>query len=770
MKKFSFIKCTLCSLGFILSASPVLAAELEEIVVTAQRKAETLLDVPLAVSALSQEAIEGSDTHELGGIAVQVPGLTFSSFSPGQNIVALRGASSNDDGAGTDGSVAIFVDDVYLGRISNINPELFDLERIEVLRGPQGTLYGKNTIGGAINIVSTRPDLEKFSGKVKLNLGNYSRVDAAALVTGPLANNLAFKVSASVRTRDGWVRNRALSKHQKDDNARGLKGQLLYSDDVFEALVSFDYNDLDIEDMGRVPLRANYEGIGPGGPNPALFRSGYELLCGDVSGINCVAGGFDGYAKREAWGLSGRLSWTLSDTLEFLSITAYRDFEADWNMDSTGHDAGNSASSPPFIINDDIFDTTEQFSQEFRLIGSPADRVDYVVGLWYLSEETDRTECFDLDGTGPAAGGTLSRVTGTECTPLASNWDGSEGYRQVNETTSYALFGQIDIRLTPRIKLTLGGRYSSEEKKIESSAFTNEVLAANPLAPRPTWSGLGIIAQNLDPLSLSESWSAFTPRVSLSFELSDDATLYLTYSEGFKSGGFGAAPTTEADARKVLDQEEATNYEVGFKGLFGGVFRLGAAAFLVEYDGLQYQNFGSPNNDPTAFGRFLTFNAGDGEVMGIEVEATLAVDERLTLGGFLSWQNSEFGTTNIENAAADTNQDGNDLLRTPELKYGFNADYSIPLPGGSSLTLAGSYSFTDDQRADLPSYAIQPAFELVDLRLTWTTPAENFAITGWMKNALDEEYIGHIYTIAGGSVTAIYGDPFMYGVSATFSW
>ncbi len=132
---------------------------LEEIIVTAQRRTENLQEVPIAITALNQQGIEDADLHNLDDIATRVPSLTFSPFSPGQNIVALRGASSNDDGAGTDNSIAVFVDDVYLGRVSNINPEMFDLERIEVLRGPQGTLYGKNTIGGAINIVSTRPNL-----------------------------------------------------------------------------------------------------------------------------------------------------------------------------------------------------------------------------------------------------------------------------------------------------------------------------------------------------------------------------------------------------------------------------------------------------------------------------------------------------------------------------------------------------------------------------------------------------------------------------------
>ena len=427
-------------LVFGTAFGPVALAEIEEIIVTAQRKAQSLQEVPIAISAVTAGSIEKKDIHELSGIAVNVPGLVFSAFSPGQNIVSLRGASSNDDGAGTDGSVAVFVDDVYLGRISNINPEMFDLERIEVLRGPQGTLYGKNTIGGAINIVSTKPNTERFEGKVKLTAGNYDRTDFAALVSGPLGGDWAGKLSVSHRKRDGWVRNVTLNKYQKDDFAQGVRGQLLYAGDSFEALFSADYNRLDVEDMGRVPLAANYKGIGSGGPNPARFRGPYVGACGDVNGANCVADPVDGYAKRDAYGVSGKLTWNVSDAMDLVSITAYRESEADWNMGSTG--------APGLHLNDDIFDTTEQFSQEFRLIHQLNDSMDYVAGLWYMTEETDRTECFDINGVWVAAG----QPQGTDCTPKGG--DQSDRYQQMNETTSFAVLVSSLLHLASSGALT----------------------------------------------------------------------------------------------------------------------------------------------------------------------------------------------------------------------------------------------------------------------------------------------------------------------------
>ena len=255
------------------------AQELEEVVVTAERRAENLQEVPNAITALSADTVERSDIHDLTDIATRIPGLTFSPFSPGPNIVALRGASSNNDGAGTDNSVAVFVDDVYLGRVSNINPEMFDIERVEVLRGPQGTLYGKNTIGGAINVVSTRPNTEEFEGKIRVNLGNYQRRDIAGLISGPLGEGWAGKASFSYRNREGWVNNVFLNKKQKDDNVQAFRGQLLYSADDFEAMFSADFNRLDIEDMARTPIATGEPGDRLSGPRP--FQEAMRICAPD---------------------------------------------------------------------------------------------------------------------------------------------------------------------------------------------------------------------------------------------------------------------------------------------------------------------------------------------------------------------------------------------------------------------------------------------------------------------------------------------------------
>ncbi|NIB40374.1 TonB-dependent receptor [Pseudomaricurvus alkylphenolicus] len=690
---------------------------LEEIVVTAQRRAENLQDIPVAVSAMSSAMIERKDVHNIDGIASNVPGLSFAPFSPGQNVISLRGASSNDDGAGTDNSVAVFVDDIYLGRVSNINPEMFDLERIEVLRGPQGTLYGKNTIGGAINVVSKKPNLQEVEGKLHAGVGNYSASTLAGYVTGPLSDNWAAKAAVSYRKRDGWADNVITGQELKDDDRVAVRGQLLYSDDGFEALLSADYNRLDVADMGRVPVDTGYDdGVNV---DPAVWVGPYLEDCPGAD-PDCVAGPTEGYAKQKAWGVSARLSWSLENG-ELVSITGYRDSESDWNMDSTGSRA------LPLI--DDILDETQQFSQELRWVADWSDGLNTVAGLWFLNEETDRTECFDLS-------------PGSDCT---DGLDGSDLYRQVNETTGYAAFGQLNWSLSESLRLTLGARYSYEEKEIENHSTAGNFVVIN---------------ETFDN-EVSESWSAFTPKASLAYEFGESGQVYFSVASGFKSGGFAAAPTTQADTQP-LDQEEALSYELGLKTEIGGVLRLNAALFRTEYEDLQIQSFG-PRDAGASFGTFQTFNAGDAEVNGFEVEFTWAPMDNLMVSGFYGYMDSEFTDLTVPNASF-PNQSGEDMIRTPENKYSLSVEYILSLQNRGDLSMSVDYSYTDEQREELEPWAVRPEFDTVNARVTWNLPGDSLSLSLWGKNLADEEYITHMYTIAS-SVVAVYGDPRTYGAS-----
>jgi len=707
------------SLLVMLGVSSVcVAAELEEIVVTAQRRAQDLQDVPVAVSAISADQVLKLGMHDLTGIATRVPGLTFSPFSPGQNIVALRGVSSNDDGAGTDNSVAVFVDGVYLGRVSNINPELLDIERIEVLRGPQGTLYGRNTIGGAINIYSSKPNTDALDANLRATIGNFDLQEYAALLSGPLSDNWAAKVSVSSRTREGWVDNVVLNKKQKDDDSQAARAQVMYRNDDTEVMLTADWNQLDVGDMARIPLTQVVGSLGP-------IVDSYRALCGNRR-PECSTNPSDGFAKREARGLA--LTVTTSRLgPELTSISAYRDSESNWAMDSIGVN---------IPLTDRIFDETDQISQELRLTDAVGSW-NYVIGAWYLRERTDRFEIFDIGSNG--------------------DFDASDRYRQDNETDSAAVFGQADWSLNDAWTLTLGARYSRDEKAIRNEANDGDFV---------------VIAQSFQN-TREEEWSAFTPKVSLSYKPVSRINTYLTVAQGFKSGGFPAAPQREVDSAP-LKQEEAINYELGVKAEPSGSLRINAALFYTEYEDLQIQSFGPLAGcveDPgtvqiECFGAFQTFNAGDAEARGAEVEIAWRATDALSLNASYGYLDTEFVDLFVPNSAY-PDQSGQELIHAPKQKYNVTLDYRWPLSTAGEINFNLDYRYTDDQRGELEPYAVQPSFDLIDARVAWRSPSEHWEVAAWVRNLADEEYVTHIYTVAG-EVIGVFGDPRTYGLSLTW--
>lgn len=702
-------------------ATPTIAAAqssggLDEIVVTAEFKDENLQTVPLAITAVTGDTIDKSGIVDLQGVAQRVPGLTFSPFSPGQNIVSLRGVSSNDDGAGTDNSVAIFVDGVYSGRVSNVNPEIFDLEAVEVLRGPQGTLRGKNTIGGAILYRTRKPNHDEFEALLRATYGNFEHKEIGGFLTGPLGGGWAAKGSFNIRVRDGWVFNRVLQKHQKDDDAQSFRGQLSYDGDKVDALFSADYNKLDVEDMARIPLTNNH---GLAGNVDA-----YEAVCGVDFSPRCSANPSDGFANRKGYGGSAQFDIDIGFG-QLTSISAYRENRGEWEMDSIG---------ALFPLTDRIVDATNQFTQELRLDGA-AGEIDYVFGLWYSNEKTDRTEIFDF----------LSD----------RNFAGSDRYRQINTTNSYAVFGQADWGFAPNWELSVGARYSIDKKDIDNFADAGDFVIINQTF------------QN----TRSKTFDGFTPRVVLSYQLGDRSNAYASFSQGFKSGGFAAAPTNIAST-DPLRPEKATNFEIGYKAdLADNTIRFNAAAFYTRLKDLQYQSFGPlPGN---SFGEFRTSNLERARSFGVETELTWAPTDQFTFSAVYGYLNAKYVEAQIFNSNS-SNQNGLDLVRAPRHKISLDASYVIPTSVGD-FEASANWRLTGQQRGEVDydvingervPYAFQPAFNLFDARLSWTSKGENVEVAGWVRNAFDQDWVSHIYTI-GGDVIGVFGDPRTYGVTLT---
>ena len=761
--------CATALTSTLFLANPAAAQEdsargstLEVIIVTSERREGNLQNVPVAVSAFSTETIERADISHPIDIANRVPSFTFSPFAPGQAVFSLRGISSNDDGAGTENSVAVFLDDVYFGRISNSAFDFFDAERVEVLRGPQGTLYGKNAIGGALNIVSKKPSTEDFDARLRVMLGNFNTRNIGGYASGPLAGNFAAKVSFALRKHDGYVTNILTGNDLADQDSLSVRGQLLWQTENTEVMLTGWTQDEDNSDMGRIPLPT------------AGVRPFFDAAGGDVERRLTVTPQ-EGFSIRNADGVSLKIDHDLGSRGTITSVTAYYETSANWEMDSAG----------VFEVNvvDEIIDGTDVFTQELRWAGNITDDIDLVVGGFYLNEQTDRREFFHFVSFTPLG---LPILTGVDDRltnrPADDPDDAVGGYRQVNETNSFAAFAHANWQITARFGIGAGLRFTYDKKNIASSGAV--ISGVDPTSGLPGF----IINETFGDVTtgagieLSDSWSDLSPKISLNWQVTDDVLVYLSYAKGFKSGGFGASPSTAADAETIsLSPETANNIELGLKGDFlDNTLRANLAGFYTKYKNLQLQRFGpslliDPDNplgfspDPTSFGFFRTINAGDADIFGFEAELTWVPVDGLTLTAAYSFLDTDAELNFRQFFRTDPGVDvivNRPLNRAPEHKVALGATYEHDLSNTAGrLRWGAEYRYTDGQRGDfVDDDTFQDAFELVDASLAWISPNEAWEVSVWGKNLTDDRYFSHVYIIGPGQIGVI-GAPRTYGVT-----
>jgi len=697
-------------------------AQLDDIIVTAQRRAERLQDVPIALSVVSGDDLERGDIHTQVELFRQVPSLSITPFSNGQGYIGLRGAVSYDDGAGMDGPVAIYVDDVYMSRLSMSIFELFDLERVEVLRGPQGTLFGRNSIGGAINVISALPTGET-DAKMRVTLGNYDRLDIGGMATGALADPLSFKISFTSRDRDGWITNLLNGEKLRDENSQAARAHLRYEQDGWDVVLTGDYARESLADTGRMPVR---NGAGP-------IVDWWKELGGDWKHSTNPTSGF---TDRQSYGLALRANRELGfGTLT--SITAYRHHKADWEQDAYA--------VPQVPVIDEIHDKTNQISQELRLAGTLAPSIEFVAGLFYLREHTDRTESFHdlrgVDDRGAPAGDPADLIDTT---------------RQDNVTNSYAAFGQLSWQFQPGWELITGARLTHETKNIFSIGRAG---------------GVGIIATTFDA-NADHSWTDFSPKVALERHFNDNLTAYVSASKGFKSGGYGGAPGRIIDAVKPVKPETAWNVELGLKSsLFDQTLYFNAALFQTWYRNIQNNRFGPPIEDTTSpMGVFQTVNIDHAVVRGIELEGTWRPIPPLTIGASYSFLDAEYrDSLYVDGVGTAVSLDGQRMPEAPRHKVHVNATWLQPISYGT-VRVSADYNYSSTVGQDvLDLSAEKPAYSLVNAQLAWTSPDERWEAMLWAKNLFNEKYFVHIAP-TGLGILGSYGDPRMYGLSVTWRY
>ena len=703
---------------------------LEEVIVTAQKREENVQSIPIAVTALSEETIRNANMLNMDDVSRQVPGFTVSTYNPVTPQPFIRGVGSSPSDAGSDASVGVFIDGVYAGRAGGYRADMFDIQRVEVLRGPQGTLFGRNVAGGALNILTNMPTRE-FAANLELTAGDYDLWGIKGMLNGPLGESFAARLAFAGRQRDGDTDNTVTGSELRDEDNKSVRGRMRWdASENFSALLSADYT----KDELKGPAARNYEGadpfvvldsVGIGFLAPALLPTSSDAFK--------IEAAVDGYAEREMYSGTLQLDWQIP-LGTITSVSAYRNSEYDFLDDVFGLAFQPVSGLAPLLTNYADEDS-HQYSQELR-ITSTTQHLVWTAGLYYLREEVDRLGAFAPLGV-----------------PVT--------YDQSAETSSYAAFAQITLPFGEKWAVTAGGRYSYDEKDFDLSAQGTEI-GFGLLTPDPANPEAGPVGYDA---SDDDSWSKFTPKVSLEYTPNDDIFSYLTWSQGYKSGGYNGNATNYTAATTPFDEETVNNYEIGIKtDFFGDQMRLNVAAFYMDYEDLQV----FVSSFETTAGLFVD-NAGEADIYGVEVEYFYSPSDRLDLSATYAWLDTEVGENDIP-----TVEEGNTLTRSPEHSASAAAQYRLPLGQLGDLLLRADYAWQDKIYFQLedPEVSAQDSYGLLHLRMALQASA-GWELALWMKNVTDEEYWVHAFDSSFGSdlgASGIQGDPQMWGVTGRYSW
>lgn len=728
------------------------------IVVTARRRDELLVEVPLSVTAISGEQLEQSGALDITEVAENVPNVTFE-VSRGTNTTLttfIRGVGQQDPVAGFENGVGLYVDDVYYNRPQAAVLDIFDVERIEVLRGPQGTLYGRNTIGGAVKFVTRRLE-DSPTGQATFRAGSYGQLDGIASVALPLGNS-GFYVggAAALLTRGGY-----------GDNLN-LNGFDNYNKDVFAARGTFEYapnNDIFVRISGDYTDDRSHP------------RQGHRLIPGLQSGAPVLDNVFDTRAglqnpqqRVEARGISGTAEFQITDAIRLRNILAYRDDESSTPIDFDSLPAAD-VDVPAIYEND-------QFSEEFQIVYDDG-RLAGLLGFYYLDANASTNFDVILGTTGALLG-----LPG-----LTAKTFGDVG------TETWSIFGDFTFDLTEQISLSAGGRYTYDRRdaRILRQTFlfgpSTDFGGQNPL----------LIATTSD-FNGGDTFREFTPRASISFRPTPDHNIYLSYSRGFKGGGFDprgqttAAPDLDGDGDRdqedifnflQFDPETVDSYELGYRAsLMNGALNFALAGFYADYTDIQVPGSVGFDGDGDGVNESfvgVTTNAGAATIWGIEFEGNArlgrdlaAAGDRLGFTWAMGYINAEYDQFVDAFGVDVANQ--RVFQNTPEWTLSGTLDYSFPAFGGELLIgTTVSYRSATSQ-FEVRSPLDQPGYALWDASMVWNSDDDHWQLGLHAKNITDERYIVSGYNFinaAGGStlgregvLTAFYGDPLRVFASA----
>ena len=704
------------------STPPQEAVSLGDVIVTAQRREQSLQDVPIAVTAFNAETLERTAATGIQDIAGKAPGVTLTQFNIGEPQIFIRGVGTTSDSAASDPSIGVSIDEVSIGRAGASSLAFLDVERVEILRGPQGTLYGRNASGGALNVYTKRPKFEDFT-QITGRLGSFDERGLEGVVNRQLGETTAGRLAFRWNQNDGYAENVPTGDGLEGGEQFGLRAQVLHNAGDWSFLGGVDYSKDDMQGHARIPVLAS--------STPAPFVTLINTLRAGLD-VRQSFSSADNYQERENWGVTGRAEWTGAEHFDVISLTSYRDNDYSWR-DNLG---GLPFPGFPLAVDDRATEAATQISQEFRLASKDGSSIDWVAGLYMFREDVERSERFLVQTALPIAPPSLG---------------GDTTFNQDATNTSYAVFGQATVPFANIWELTAGLRWTHDEREVHQVALDND-NGANP----PVGIPLGPTGQPYN-VTADASFEEPTWKLALAVEPIDNVRFYVSYDRGYKAGAFPSAAQTGAQATEALRSELLDNYEIGAKTtLAGGRLRLNAAAFMLDYTDLQvYELLGL---------RLVTSNA-EAEVRGFEVETAFAVNHNITIGGSYTELDAEF-TSDAVSGALVLPYDGNKLPRSPESQFTLYADGQWDAFGGT-LAARVDYQWTDDFYFD-PSNnpeVLVPAYGLVSAFASWEAP-NGLKLSVYGKNLGDEEYQQHIIKNAGIGFS-VFGAPRSFGVAVS---
>jgi iron complex outermembrane recepter protein len=778
------------------TAAPADAVTLDAITVTAQGREQELQDVPIALQVLNEQLIDDVTAEDMGDLDSFVPGLRINSVQPTQPEIALRGISTDDFGIGTDPAVGVFIDGVYTGRSGGILLPLTDVERIEVLKGPQGTLFGRNTAAGAVSIITRRPVAETEAA-IKLRLGNYGKQYLEAMANVATGERSALRLTGLINHSDGWVQDAATGQDLGGDNvwATRLAWQVGLGDNT-TALISWDHENLDQRgrpSTGIVPL-PHSPGRPPAPANPSTYLDPRDVGTFNDTRASAEWRTFDGVTLI----VDHAMGWG-----NLTSTTAWRQFDSLNRVEEDG------TNRPNLYLDTTNSESNENKYQEFKFSGA-SDRFDWVAGVSYYEEEASQTSEVNTTSTAvdtavanlglaPTPDGTLfgffSQVLAANGIPLSLlGHDWNEAFHNTLRTKAYAGFGDVIWHASDRLNLTFGLRYTRDEKEF---SWFNDTRSAptldgtlDALEAAGFFALVGVPKEMflfdlafIDPPAMinkgvtnraKRAWSDWSPRLVADYHFSDDLMGYASLAKGYKAGGFNAL-----QIGSEFDNEDVWNAEVGIKQSFPQA-RLAYNVSLFRY---RYDNRQSIRLDnSTAIPRFVV-DTGDVEAYGVDFDLRWQVTDAFGLDFNAAYIDSKYKDYSVATAAGLMDLDGQPTGE-PSWSAAAGGHYTWQLGDAGDLRLAlrhayrgacrgNEYNRDSGDCANFPAFSTGRSQNRTDLRLGWTSPSGhwNWAIYG--NNVFDNRYVTQLNVYgreAYGTVGAVVSEPRTYGMEVSLKF